>query len=294
MSRYVHQLLAGALLLGGLVISAYLLFRSIALEGDAAGAADVCSAIFGKGCDATLRDPFSKRLGIPLAGWGVLYFASLLLLLVLGRVLDEGFRRATHAAAALLVLVGGAVSVGLVASLVAGAFPLCPLCLVVNGLNLLVVVPVVRAGGQPFREVARDWGRGLRYLGGAKVADPLAARWRVVGFLCVGLAFVAIYQWILIEGDRAAARNKEIDPAQVVASFEAAPRVEIPADPEAPVLGPPTGRVEVVVFSDAFCPHCRAFWADAKQLVARYRGAVRIVFRHFPLDPPCNASVPKP
>jgi protein-disulfide isomerase/uncharacterized membrane protein len=292
--RGLLLLLAAALLAGGLLGSGYLLFRSLALAGDAAGASDVCSAIFGKGCDATLRDRFSKQLGIPVAGWGVLYFGSLLLLLVLGRVLDEGFRRATGAAAALLVLLGGVVSLGLVVSLLAGRFPLCPLCLVVNGLNLLAVVPVVRFSGRPFREVVRDWGRGLRYLAGAAVADPLAARWRVVGFACVGLAFVSIYQWILIEEDRAASRKKQVDPAKVVASYEAAPRVEIPADPEAPALGSPNARVEVLVFSDAFCPHCRVFWAEARHLVEQYGDLVRIVFRHFPLDPPCNPSVPRP
>jgi protein-disulfide isomerase len=186
------------------------------------------------------------------------------------------------------------VSLGLVVSLLSGAFPLCPLCLVVNGLNLAAAVPVVRSGGRPFRDIARDWGRGLRYLGGASVGDPLAARWRVVGFACVGLAFVTIYQWILIEGDRAASRKKELDPAKVVASFEAAPRVEIPHDPDAPVLGSPGARVEIVVFSDAFCPHCRAFWGEARRMVERYGDVVRMVFRHFPLDPPCNKSVARP
>ena len=107
----------------------------------------MCSTVFGKGCDATLKVPFSKQLGIPLAGWGVIYFATLLLMLLLGRVLDEGFRVAATAAATLLALIAGISSLGLVVSLLAGVFPFCPLCIVVNGLNLLALVPVVRWSG---------------------------------------------------------------------------------------------------------------------------------------------------
>jgi protein-disulfide isomerase/uncharacterized membrane protein len=293
MTHRKFQVLAILLVGGGMIVSGYLLVRSLALVEGAAGGADVCSALFGKGCDATLKDPFSKQLGIPLAGWGVLYFVSLLLLLGLGRVFDEPFRNATGSVAALLAVGGGVVSLGFVVSILVGAFPLCPLCLVVNGLNLAAVVPVIRGGGRPFREIARDWGRGLRYVGGAEVADPMAVRWRVVGFVCVALACVATYQWILIEWDRAAGKKKrELDPAQVVAAFDAAARVEIPADSEAPVRGPAAARVELVVFSDAFCPHCRDFWGEAQRLAAPYGDRLRMVFRHFPLDPPCNPSVP--
>ncbi|MHC4974408.1 MAG: DsbA family protein, partial [Planctomycetota bacterium] len=105
---------------------------------------------------------------------------------------------------------------------------------------------------------------------------------------------VAMYQWVLIEWDRAAAKSKKLDPAQIVAAFDAAPRLEIPADPEAPTRGPAQARVEMVVFSDAFCPHCRDFWSEAQRLAAPYGDRLRMVFRHFPLDPPCNPSVPMP
>ncbi|MHC4956691.1 MAG: DsbA family protein [Planctomycetota bacterium] len=142
MSASRSKSVAVALLVAALVVSGYLLARGFALSGDAAAGGDVCSTVFKKSCDATLTDPLSKQLGIPLAGWGIVYFVALLLSLLV--VKDRMAVRALAAA-------GGLVSVALLGALLFGDVPLCPLCLVVNGLNLVALVPVWRGApdGRP-------------------------------------------------------------------------------------------------------------------------------------------------
>ena len=105
---------AALLLIGsGGGLSAYLLTRSFALLSGAADTPDACSAVFGAGCDAVLRGGSSWVLGIPLAGWGLVYFAALACLVLLGWFLRDAFERESAVAALLLATAGGLVSIGL-------------------------------------------------------------------------------------------------------------------------------------------------------------------------------------
>jgi uncharacterized membrane protein len=77
-----------ALLLIGLAASAYLVQRTLTLLADASvSGGDVCSIAFGVSCDAALLSDSSWVVGVPLAGWGVVYYATLLALLTAGAIL---------------------------------------------------------------------------------------------------------------------------------------------------------------------------------------------------------------
>jgi protein-disulfide isomerase len=54
--------------------------------------------------------------------------------------------------------------------------------------------------------------------------------------------------------------------------------------------GPRDAAVTIVEFSDFQCPACAQAFGDLHDLLGR-RADVRLVFRHFPLDPSCNAKV---
>jgi len=64
-------------------------------------------------------------------------------------------------------------------------------------------------------------------------------------------------------------------------SFDA-PRAEVAA--LGPSLGPDTAPVTIVEFSDFQCPFCARSGPVVKQVVERFPGQVRVVYRHFPLD----------
>jgi len=51
-----------------------------------------------------------------------------------------------------------------------------------------------------------------------------------------------------------------------------------------PARGPATAPITIVEFSDFHCPYCRAVQPTLRELLSRYPGKVRLVYRHFPLD----------
>ena len=61
-----------------------------------------------------------------------------------------------------------------------------------------------------------------------------------------------------------------------------APTVNVGADDD-PVLGPQDALVTIIEFSDFQCPYCRRVQPALKQLLQDYQGAVKLVFRDFPL-----------
>jgi protein-disulfide isomerase len=51
-----------------------------------------------------------------------------------------------------------------------------------------------------------------------------------------------------------------------------------------PIRGSEAAPVTIVEFSDFHCPYCRSVQPTLTQLLAKYPGKVRLVYRHFPLD----------
>jgi protein-disulfide isomerase len=71
------------------------------------------------------------------------------------------------------------------------------------------------------------------------------------------------------------------DAAQVAVLLER-PRTQVEA--VGPARGPADAAVTIVEFSDYQCPFCRRAEPTVKEVLAKYEGKVRFVFRHFPLD----------
>jgi protein-disulfide isomerase len=58
---------------------------------------------------------------------------------------------------------------------------------------------------------------------------------------------------------------------------------------DAPVRGPETAPVTIVMFSDFECPYCERGHRTLEALQRKYRGVVRIVYKAYPLDMHSNA-----
>jgi protein-disulfide isomerase len=62
------------------------------------------------------------------------------------------------------------------------------------------------------------------------------------------------------------------------------PRAQVAIPASAPTLGPASAPVTMVEFSDYQCPYCRRAQETVDQLLAKYKGKLRLVHRDFPLD----------
>ena len=82
-------------------------------------------------------------MGIPLSGWGIVYYGTLLCLLLMGWTLGDAFLPESTLTAGVLAAVGCAVSVTLSVIMLAGHAPFCPLCMIVHGINLALLPGLV-------------------------------------------------------------------------------------------------------------------------------------------------------
>jgi protein-disulfide isomerase/uncharacterized membrane protein len=278
-----------ALASAGVAASAYLLARTFALLTPARHPVlDVCSALFSTSCDGTLADPRSWVLGIPLAGWGLVYFATVAAALALARFVAGAFERPALIAASALALAGGVLGVALTLGAWWGGEPICPMCVSIHALSLGLCFVLQRAIGQPLRSqvaLVRAALAGLFRSG----AVPESARWQFVGIGCVALVTAMSYQWVYVESSlRRPAVAPPADPGKTIAAYTATPEQELPVSESDPHHGPLDAPVRLVVFESFQCPHCQRFAATLPRLEREFRERLLVVFKHYPLSTRCN------
>jgi len=274
----------------GLAGSAYLTGRVFAsfASGKPEGF-DLCAALFSTGCDDTLADERSWILNVPIAGWGLVYFTSLAGLLFLARFMKRAFETEALLAGSLVTLAG--IGVGLALSVAAwlGHARLCPLCLSVHAINLLLLLALRQASGRPVREQVRILRDASEWLLRSRAEMPDPVRWKFVGFGAVALLAAVAYQWVYVESAlRRPPAAAAPDRARIIAAYRASPRFTLPATEEDPHLGPLTAPVRLVVFGSFQCPACRRFAGTLSQLQHRFRDRLLVVYKHYPLSTRCN------
>jgi protein-disulfide isomerase len=62
------------------------------------------------------------------------------------------------------------------------------------------------------------------------------------------------------------------------------PRTRVELPPKAPAIGPAAAAVTIVEFTDYQCPFCHRAQTVMDEILARYKGKVRLVHLDFPLD----------
>jgi protein-disulfide isomerase len=76
--------------------------------------------------------------------------------------------------------------------------------------------------------------------------------------------------------------------AELVNWWDLQPKTDVPL----PADG---SKVQVLIFSDYQCPHCRAAHEAYRSIFAKYAGnkAVHLELKHFPLEGECNSNAPQ-
>jgi len=284
-----HWWLASFLLVAiGATVGAYLLARSFALLGSAPRMLDLCLLLFSTSCDSALADNRYWILGVPMAGWALVYFTVLAGLLCLARFLKGAFTAEALLAGWLVTLAG--VAAGLVPALAAllGRGSLCPLCLVVLAINLMLLFTVHKASARSVGEQFQLLGIALDWLLRSRAESSLL-RWKLLGFASVALAGLVTYQWIYVQS--ALRRQYEAaspSPAQIIAAYRAAPRLAVPVDEGDPHLGALDAPVQLVVFASFQCPACRSFAPTLSRMRETFGDRLLVAFKHYPLSAGCN------
>jgi uncharacterized membrane protein/protein-disulfide isomerase len=236
-------------------------------------------------CSQVYLSRFSTAYGVPVAVYGAIWFAGVVVLLaatVFGspsiRESVPGYVFAMSTGALAVVLYLAYVSV-----VVLKVY--CVLCLTTDVAVVGLFVVSGAATSFPMTTLHRRAVRDLR----AAVASPLAI---LIAVLFLGGAASAV---ALFPREGSALEPQASSPAQDADRLAQFDRWYA-AQPRVPIMVPPEGaKVLIVDFSDFQCPFCKQAYDTLKPILAKYNaeqpGAVRLVLKDYPLDSKCNPNV---
>ncbi len=241
-----------------------------------------CNAEEG-GCADVLASPWALGPGgVPTATYGAVYFGALgLWYLVVGRPRGKG--RSWHALPLGLNLAGALFSAFLISVMFGSLGAVCWWCTLTHLINFAMLF----LGWKLFRgSPGEEAGWPPTRLGFAGVLLMIA--WAA---LCVQALMVSAARRAAREaGDYARTFYEDTDLQRYLQQRQAS--AAIPLRPDDPVRGNPAAPHTAVVFSDFQCPGCRNFAEFFEREVLPAMGdRLRIVYKHFPLEPECNSLV---
>jgi uncharacterized membrane protein len=243
-------------------------------------------------CTVAYTSRFGSAFGVPVALFGVLFFAFVLLLIAMSARSSAaenlpGYLFAASTIGLAVVLYLGYASFFIVKTL-------CVLCLATYVAVVGLFITSGTATRNPMTNLPSRATRDLQLL--FKTPSAMAA---MAAFLAVAVASIVM----LREPVTAAA---ELTPAGEPAAQAALPAVSaaqqqqlesyLAAQPRRPVIAPSDGAAVVILkFNDYQCPGCGQTYRDYKPVLAKWAkespGKVKFISKDYPLERECNAFV---
>lgn len=283
-----YNIVLFTLLILGLLISSYLLYRHSILVNHLSGKIDICSTFFGSGCDGALMSQVGTQMGLSLAGWGIIYYALMIMLLLLPSFLGNSYKANTLLPVFTLALIASLGSISFLAVMFFNQNLFCPFCLIIHCINLLLFLCLIKITGYTFRTFfskTRDEVVSLFKFRTSK--RDVIIKW--LGFATFILLTICMYTGLQI----ISVNTPSIDPKEIITVYDQMPAQKIPIETGDPIFGSTAAPVKIAVFSDFQCPSCRYFSQVIHELNKLYYGRFYVVFKYFPLCTDCNLLVTK-
>ncbi len=246
----------------------------------AVGAADtgICASGAAFSCKDAALSSLGSLAGLPVATLGFAFYLCALLMVVAHRF--WGRLPALSALPDVFVL-GAALSalysvfLGIMSVAVIGK--LCPLCMVLYGINITLLITAWK--GHP------EGGLIALKRSGQLLKSP--SLWATVVVLTTSVPVANI-----IDAHHSAAAASQAPKKTDITEQKPAelPTVDV-AIGNSPTHGPKTALIEVVEFSDFECPYCRRLADNLKEASRLAPDLFRYTFKHFPMDSSCNRSL---
>lgn len=304
--------LVGLLALLGLGVSLYLTvyhFR-VLTEPDFASA---CKFNDTFDCDKVNSSSYGKVFGVPLGFYGAGFYLAMLALWGFALSGGEKFERAMELIFGFSVL-SSLTSIGLFIISATQIKAFCPFCMVLYGVNFLMLGFSAAAAGGGVRAIV---GRLDKELSGF-LRSPML--YTVAGlFFGVVVLGNGYYQEQVRQSDqkkvedflKSKPRELKNEPAQMdekghpgdahadaekkAAESEIAEEVvNFKRLGHEPVRGKEDAPVTITIFSDFQCPYCQAAAFVLEQVVAENPGLVTLIYMQYPLDMECNPYLSRP
>ncbi len=267
----------------GIGVCAYLVYLHLGLlRGELLGG-PVCGSSGPLNCHAVTAGTWGSFLGMPLAFWGLIGYVAIVALSLLAWQSPEW---ADHA----LTLIAALASVFVLLDLFLLALMVwvirfyCLFCLLTYAINLILLIVSVRGSGRAWLATLHHVGRAIGTL---VPSSQRPAAWLFWGVMLVGvLASVGVYASTTFVSQGAWGSVRK----QIREFVSKQPRVALHVD-EDPKIGSPNAPLQIVEFSDLFCPACQRASKLNTIILANHRQDAVFIFKHFPLDTSCNEKV---
>ena len=242
-------------------------------------------------CDAVVASRYGRWAGVPVSVWGLWFYAAAAALAISALIL--GPRDSAAQARALVWLATAAVAADLWLgwAMWARLGRLCALCATTHVINVVLLALAVAL----LRRARIPWIGSLAILPRLRAIparrESRGAGERIQALLLVVAVAIVVVTLIATVRLSAAARDLEREnQAGLLSYLRATPGVELP-ESGAPARGGDAASIRVVVFSDLMCEQCRILSRHLEIVAANHRDAMRIEYRHFPMDAACNPAV---
>ena len=277
--------LCAVLSLIGIGLAGYLTYLHFGLlRGELLGGA-ACSGTGAFNCHAVTGGAWGSLLGVPLSLWGILGYVAILALALWGQHSAES---ATQAAGLVTVVASlfVAADVFLFGVMAFVIRRYCLFCLLTYAVNLLVLFSAWRALAAPWSAAVPQAARALAALlpSGRRPVSWLFWGMMVTGL--VGAAGVHAAATFMSRGTLGSIRG------QIRDYIIKQPRFSVNTEGD-PTLGPADAPIQLVEFSDFFCPACQRASKINVIILSNHRSDVSFRFKHYPLDSACNDKIPR-
>ena len=276
--------LALALVVAGLVLAVVLTqnyYRHL-LAGQVSG----CTISAYVDCDRVSESQFASVAGVPISALAVAVYGALGVLLALPRLAP--FRRLASVNLDIATALTGLTTlVALVLAVVAAVVirALCLYCTLLQVVTTALFILLVWRWRRLHAAAGSASRGGRRQTRGAGAALGSTALALAVGGVVAATATLGLEANALTVASRESSTRPgalaQLSPYLTRSTFGF-------ATDDAPGVGPADAPVQLVVFGDYNCSHCRDFDPEALRLVEEFAGDVRVVFKFFPLDATCN------
>lgn len=227
----------------------------------------LCNISAAISCDRVAMSPYSELLGVPLGVFGLAFFLSCLFLGLLSP--NNPTLKPSLTAMA---------SVGLLVSLVLAGlslFAVGSLCLVCLGIYLCTLA--IFASTWP----NRDWKR----INIKSLLLPIALT------IVLAILYFPLKQ-LRIDALIKSSNSTSNDTPRRILDIQPKYRKAFDqlADSKSPALGSIHAPVQMILFVDFQCPHCREMDQVIEPLLRDFKNETYLQIKHFPIDGDCNQS----
>lgn len=265
----------------GLGLSGYLFFMHLGmLRGDLLGGGACGAGVFN--CHVVTGSVWNTLFGLPLPIWGLIAYSGMLGLALLARQpgwQEDGLRLVALVAA--VMVIADLFLLGIQAAILRNYCLLCLATYVVNAALWLTASAGVR---QPAPAAAMAGLRALGRLVPSPQRPELGLFWGLLVLSAIGAIGLHLSTLFASRGTLGGFKQ------QIAEFMTGRPRVAVDVGDD-PSIGPVEAPIQLVEFSDFFCPACQRASKMNHVLLENHRGQVRFVFKNFPLDQSCNTVI---